>query len=82
MLERKEIELAKEFYLKFHSGTPKQFNVSKRLDHFSCEFMEEESTWREGTTWMSGEAVKALFETCDPSLVDLSSWNEEWNDRN
>lgn len=88
-LTRIAISRAREEYLNLNFTEPKQFNIQKVRDEegdtfWNCEFCEEEEIWVECTRWISAnnpqdrQLILDIFWTCEPDLIDLSGWNEEW----
>lgn len=83
---REIIYNAAERYLNMNTSKrlPEQFNIRfSERDGWDCEFHEYESCWTEGyTTWESDkDIIEQLFFNQDPDLINLSSWESDWNDK-
>lgn len=66
----------------FFGSAPRQLNIQigERDGEtlYKVEFMEDEGTWSDATTWLSGaDATKAFIE-CEAEKLDISWFNPEW----
>lgn len=67
----------------FFGFAPKQFNVQigETVDgekRYRCEFLEKEGTWRDATTWHSGNEALKVFIECDAEKMDLTGFEPDW----
>lgn len=82
-ITRETIEKARDEFLNVHGEDykPAQFNIQySQSEGWRAEFMLNESTYNNCTLWLSGDEALELYETCDPTLVDTSSWESEYNE--
>lgn len=86
MFEKKRIEKAKEEFIDWwgEDVIPEQFNLQKYRceetgrEWFECEFHESNTCWHTCTRWEEDiEVVRKIFESLDPSLIDIDLWQEE-----
>jgi hypothetical protein len=73
---------ARDEYLKYYNSPPRQFNIQRYKDgSWDCEFMDEETMWDKCTLWESNPVtVLDIFFSLDVELINLSRWNEEWDE--
>lgn len=79
---KEAIKRAKDHFLQYNTKPPRQFNIGYCEEGgWRCEFMQEEESWQDCTTWSTDfDLILDIFFSEDPDLIDLSSWEDEYDD--
>lgn len=78
---------AREHYIEYNFKAPRQFNVQKYVDEegeesWEFEFKACEGEWSKCTTWTSDfDKIQEIFWSCDPDLIGLENWDEEFTEK-
>lgn len=82
---REAIEEARKEYLKRCSTFPLQFNMQRCIDDegnisWRAEFMPDEGTWNNCTTWESGDKASSVFFSNNYDELE-SEWDTEFDEK-